>query len=101
MRGAIGDAVSDFWPGLKADWRDDWLSLVFGASVLFVFSQAWLCPLFGYGAQSPAAGLIVRNFYYPFYLMSMALAVICWRQMFSALWRTPLMLSLLTLCAIS
>jgi O-antigen ligase len=97
----IGEAISDFWPGLKADWRDDWLSLIFGASVLFVFSQAWLCPLFGYGAQSAAAGLIVRNFYYPFYLMSLTLAVICWRQMFSALWRTPLILSLFALCAIS
>ena len=101
MRFDIGETVSDFWPGVKEDWREDWLSLIFGASVLFVFSQAWLCPLFGYGAQSAAAGLIVRNFYYPFYLMSLALAVICWRQTFSALWRTPLMLSLVTMCALS
>jgi exopolysaccharide production protein ExoQ len=97
----LRETLADFWPGVREDWRENWLSLVFGVAILFVFSQAWLCPLFGYGAQSAAAGLIVRNFYYPFYLMSLGLALICWRQMVSALWRTPLMLSLCALCAIS
>jgi exopolysaccharide production protein ExoQ len=98
---SLRETLADFWPGVREDWRENWLSLVFGVAILFVFSQAWLCPLFGYGAQSAAAGLIVRNFYYPFYLMSLGLALICWRQMVSALWRTPLMLSLCALCAIS
>jgi O-antigen ligase len=44
---------------------------------------------------------MIRNFYYPFYLAGTVLAVICWRQMFNALWRTPLMLTLLALCGLS
>lgn len=101
MRLGIGEALSDFWPGLKADWRDDWFSLLCGAAVLFVFSQAWLAPLFGYTTNQASSGAMIRNFYYPFYLAGVALAMICWRQMFNAVWRTPLMLTLVTMCAVS
>ncbi len=97
----IGEALSDFWPGLKADWRNDWFSLLCGAAVLYVFSQAWLAPLFGYTTNQAASGAMIRNFYYPFYVAGVALAVICWRQVFNALWRTPLMLTLVAMCAIS
>ena len=101
MRGGFSDAVSDFWPGLKDDWADSWFSLLCGVAVLYVFSQAWLAPLFGYSTNQASSGAMIRNFYYPFYLAGAVLAVICWRQMFNALWRTPLMLTLLALCGLS
>ena len=101
MRGGFSDAVYDFWPGLKDDWADSWFSLLCGVAVLYVFSQAWLAPLFGYSTNQASSGAMIRNFYYPFYLAGALLAVICWRQMFNALWRTPLMLTLLALCGLS
>ncbi|MDV6332818.1 O-antigen ligase family protein [Asticcacaulis sp. 201] len=99
--GGLTAELRNFWPSLIDDWRDDWLSLIMGVALLFAFSQAWLCPLFGYGDPSPAVGGLIRNFYYPFYLMALTVAVVCWRGLLSAVWRTPLLLCLCGLCAAS
>ncbi|MGA9659126.1 MAG: O-antigen ligase [Asticcacaulis sp.] len=90
-----------FLAGLKADWGDSWFSLLLGVGLLFAFSQAWLCPIFGYDTDQVASGAAIRDFYLPFYLCGVVLALICWRQMFNAVWRTPLLMALLVMCALS
>ena len=90
-------ALDDF----LEDWRGAWLSLVLGVGVVFAFSQAWQAPLFGYTTEQAGSSALIRYFYYPFYVGGIVLAVISWRRMIDAVWRTPLMLALLALCAVS
>ena len=84
------------------DWRDAWVSLLAGIAVIIAFSAAWQAPLFGYNdQQSEAAGALMRNFYYPFYLCGMFLA---WRgglRLLDATWRTATLLGLFGLCVAS
>lgn len=87
--------------GFIADWRGNWLSLFCTVAVLLVFSQAWVAPLFGYTTENTAAGALIRNFYYPFYVLGIILCVICWRQLLDATWRTALMVGLIALCCLS
>lgn len=87
--------------GFIEDWRGQWLSLLCGVAIIFAFSQAWQAPLFGYTNDQASEGALIRYFYYPFYLCGLGLAVLCWRRLLDAAWRTPLMLSLLGLAAIS
>jgi exopolysaccharide production protein ExoQ len=83
------------------DWRGNWLSLFCAVAVLLVFSQAWQAPLFGYTTGNTEAGMLIRNFYYPFYLLGFVLCAICWRPLLDATWRTALLMALLTLCCVS
>lgn len=84
-----------------ADWRGSFVSLACAVAILFAFSQAWQAPLFGYNTEQTSAGLIIRNFYFPFYGLGLVVAIIAWRRMLDAAWRTALILMLLTLCGAS
>jgi O-antigen ligase len=97
----FNSGLASFWRDVSADWRDGWLSLLCGVGVLLAFSQAWEAPLFGYNGTPGSASGLARAFYYPFYLGGLYLAMMSWRHMASALWRTPLLLGLLGLCAAS
>ncbi|EGF89840.1 O-Antigen Polymerase family protein [Asticcacaulis biprosthecium C19] len=83
------------------DWRGAWLSLLCAIGVLLAFSQAWQAPLFGYSTDQASSGALIRFFYYPFYLAGVIVALLSWKRMLDATWRTPIMLSLLVLCAAS
>ncbi|MFT3996978.1 MAG: O-antigen ligase [Asticcacaulis sp.] len=94
--------VRQVWDGIREDWGDQWLSLVLSVGILFMFSQGWLSPLFGYSTeQSPAAGAIIRNIYYPVYLWAVILLAYTWRDVLEGVVRTPLLVALIALCAIS
>lgn len=92
--------MSRLWTSFADDWRGRWWSLGFAVCVVLAFSQVWQAPLFGY-SDTMADGLLIRAFYYPFYICGIALAVIAWRRLLSATWRTPLMLALVLLCLVS
>ncbi|ESQ89141.1 polymerase [Asticcacaulis sp. AC460] len=83
------------------DWRGSWLSLLCGVGVLMAFSQAWQAPLFGYSTDQASSGALIRFFYYPFYLAGLIVALMSWKRMFDAAWRTPILLVLIVLCAAS
>ncbi|ESQ74410.1 O-antigen ligase [Asticcacaulis sp. AC402] len=90
-------ALNDF----IEDWRGAWLSLLCAIGVLLAFSQAWQAPLFGYSTDQASSGALIRFFYYPFYLAGVIVAFLSWKRMLDAGWRTPLLLILLVLCALS
>ncbi|WP_140984641.1 O-antigen ligase family protein [Asticcacaulis tiandongensis] len=94
----VGRFISDF----RQDWQGQWLSLALAVLIMLTFSQGWVSPLFGYSTeQSPMAGAVIRNIYYPIYLCAFVLIVFCYRRLFSAVIRTPLLLILVGLCALS
>ncbi len=84
------------------DWRGAWVSLLCGFAVIFAFSQAWQAPLFGYNTeQSATSGVLMRNFYYPFYLCGGFLAWKAGARLADAAWRTVILLTLFGLCCAS
>ena len=87
--------------GFLEDWRGQLPSLFCGVAIIFAFSQAWQAPLFGYTNDQASEGALIRYFYYPFYLCGLGLAVVCWRRLLDATWRTPLILSLFSLAVLS
>lgn len=97
MTGAVARFVDRF----RDDWRGAWLALLCSVAVLFAFSQAWQAPLFGYSTDQLRWGAIIRVFYYPFYLCGLFVAWQAWRRLWSATWRTPAMVTLISLCAVS
>ena len=93
--------VARFIDRFRDDWRGAWLSLLCGVAVLFAFSQAWQAPLFGYSTDQLRWGAVIRVFYYPFYGCGFFLAWRAWRRLLDATWRTPFMMTLISLCAVS
>ncbi|MFT4091723.1 MAG: O-antigen ligase [Asticcacaulis sp.] len=94
----IGRFVRDF----RQDWDGQWLSLGLAVLIMLIFSQGWVSPMFGYSTeQSPMAGAIIRNIYYPIYLCAFVLIVFCYRRVLSAVIRTPLMIILIIMCFLS
>lgn len=94
--------IERFWRGFRQDWDGQWASLGLALVVLLVFSQGWVNPFFGYEAELPPRnGAIIRNIYYPVYLCGLGLLLLGHRQIWAALMRTPLLLLLIGLCALS
>lgn len=88
--------------GIREDWDGQWLSFGLSVGILFMFSQGWLSPIFGYSTeQSSMAGAIIRNIYYPVYLGALALLFLTWKQVLAGAIRTPVLLVLILLCAVS
>lgn len=94
-------ALSRFKAQFIDDWRGQILPLVIGSTVIMVFSQAWLCPIFGYNTEQTDNSIWIRNFYYPFYLLVFILAATCWWRILNATWRAGLLLLLLLLATVS
>ena len=93
--------LRDLWDDFWDDWRSAWVSFLCGVAVIFAFSQAWQAPLFGYTTDQAASGLLIRFFYYPFYLCGLFIAWQARDRLLGATWRTPLILSLIGLCTVS
>ncbi|MDI7774073.1 O-antigen ligase family protein [Asticcacaulis sp. EMRT-3] len=91
----------DLCQGWRRDWSTGWLSLLCGVGLLLAFSQAWEAPLFGYNGTPQSEGGLARAIYYPFYLCGLFVAVMSWRRLASAVWRTPLLVVLTLLCGLS
>jgi len=86
----------------REDWGGQWLSLGLSVGILFMFSHGWVSPLFGYSTElSPMAGAIIRNIFYPVYLCALVLLGFSWKGVLLGLWRTPVLVALITLCAVS
>lgn len=94
--------VGDILRGIREDWDGQWLSFGLAVFILFMFSQGWVSPIFGYSTeQSPMAGAIIRNIYYPVYLCALALLALTWKSVLVGVVRTPLLVTLILLCAAS
>ncbi|UDF04597.1 O-antigen ligase [Asticcacaulis sp. AND118] len=92
----------DIVNGIREDWDGQWLSFGLAVGILFMFSQGWLSPIFGYSTeQSPMAGAIIRNIYYPVYLCALTLLVMTWKEVLAGVTRTPILVILILLCAAS
>lgn len=84
------------------DWRGHEWALGLTVAILFMFSQGWVSPIFGYSTeQSAGAGAIIRNIYYPVYICALGLLILSYRRVIEAVWRTPLLVALILLCALS
>ncbi len=84
------------------DWSGMGPSLAFGLMIVFIFSQGWTCPIFGYGTtQSAQDGGLIRLAYYPAYVCGLGLAGLSWKRLLDASWRTPLLLCLILMCLVS
>ncbi|ESQ76927.1 O-antigen ligase [Asticcacaulis sp. YBE204] len=94
--------LRDIIDGIREDWEGDWLSLILAVGILFMFSQGWVSPVFGYSTEQPAwAGAIIRNIYYPVYVCAFVLLALSWRQVLSGVMRTPILVALIVICAAS
>lgn len=94
--------IFTFKQNLINDWQGSYLSFAAGVSILFAFSQGWLAPLFGYsGTNQSSDSFLIRFFYYPFYLLALWLAFLCWKEILNSLWRTGFLVILLVLCLVS
>jgi len=94
--------IRDLAVSFREDWRGQWFSLGLSVGILFMFSQGWVSPLFGYSTQqSPMAGAVIRNIYYPVYLCAVILLALNWREVLKGFVRTPLLVALMALCALS
>lgn len=94
--------VGDILRGIREDWDGQWLPFGLAVFILFMFSQGWVSPIFGYSTeQSPMAGAIIRNIYYPVYLCALVLLALTWKSVLTGVVRTPLLVTLILLCAVS
>jgi len=93
--------LAQFWSGVEADWKDKTLVALMAIAIIFIFSNGWNAPLFGYTDQTSKMGFILKVIYYPFYFLGLILVFMRWRQGLEAFWRAGLLSILLILAGAS
>jgi O-antigen ligase len=95
------DPPRRFLSGVHADWKEHYFSAILSIGIIFIFSNGWNAPLFGFKDDATANSLILKVVYYPFYLMGFILVFMRWRMGIEAIWRAGFLTLLLLMSGAS